>query len=73
VVLPHLEQLIKSAVVDPRQFKSESEYVFAQKTAWAYGQAFTDLLNWIDSKVTEAQFLTEKEQGKIPNPMEEMR
>jgi hypothetical protein len=58
--------------VDPRKFKSDKEYIYAQKTAWAYGQAFTDLLNMIDNKVTEAQFLTEKEQGKHVSKLEEM-
>lgn len=50
--------------MDPRKFQSDSEYLFAQKTAWAYGQAYSDLLNMIDNKVTEAEYLTEKEQGK---------
>ena len=58
-------------MVDPRKFQQESEYVYAQKTAWAYGQAFTDLFNWIDSKVSEAEFLTEKEQGKIKDKLRE--
>ena len=51
-------------MVDPRNFKNDEEYIFAQKTAWAGGQNVTDLLNWIDSKVTEAEMLSEKEQGK---------
>jgi hypothetical protein len=60
--------------VDPRQFKSDQEYNFAQKVAWGYGQAFTDLLDLIDSKVTDSEFLTEKEQGKHPDKLrEEMR
>jgi hypothetical protein len=60
--------------VDPRKFKSEKEYAFAQRTAWAYGQAYSDLLEWIDSKVSEALYLTEKEQGKhVDKLREEMR
>ena len=74
VLFPHLEQAIKSAVVDPRKFQSDSEYNFAQKTAWAYGQAYSDLLDMIDKKVSEAEYLVEKEQGKHPNKLrEEMR
>ena len=64
VVFPILEQQIKSAVVDPRKFKSDNEYLFAQKIAWATGQAYSELLDMIDNKVKEAEFLTEKEQGK---------
>lgn len=74
VIFPYLELAIKSAVVDPRKFQSESEYVYAQKTAWAYGQAFSDLLDMIDNKVKDAEFLTEKEQGKHKDRLrEEMR
>ncbi len=59
-----MEQAIKSAVVDPRKFKSDNEYLFAQKIAWASGQAYSELLDLIENKVKEAEFLTEKEQGK---------
>jgi hypothetical protein len=57
--------------VDPRKFNSDQEYSFAQRTAWAGGQNVTDLLNWIDGKVSEAQFLTEKEQGKVKDKLRE--
>lgn len=70
-MFPHLEQAIKSAVVDPRKFKNDEEYVYAQKVAWTGGQNVTDLLNWIDTKVTEAEHLSEKEQGKIPDKLRE--
>lgn len=58
-------------MVDPRKFQLEQEYNFAAKTAWAYGQAYTDLLDQIDNKVKEAEFLTEKEQGKHPDKLAE--
>ena len=64
VVLPLLEGKIKSAVVDPRKFKDEAEYIFAQKTAWAYGQAYSDLLNILDLMQEEAEGLTKKEKGE---------
>lgn len=59
-----MELQIKSAVVDPRKFNSDEEYLFAQKIAWATGQAYNELLDMIENKVKEAEFLTEKEQGK---------
>jgi Xaa-Pro aminopeptidase len=52
-------------LVDPRKFKTDEEYAYAQKVAWAKGQFVTEFLEWMDSKVTESQFLTEKEQGKV--------
>lgn len=51
-------------MVDPRKFNSDQEYLFAQKTAWATGQAYSELLDLIENSVKEAEFLTEKEQGK---------
>jgi len=65
VLLPHLLLAVQSALVDPRKFKSDEEYSFAQRTAWAGAQNVTELLNWIDGKVQEAEYLTEKEQGKV--------
>ena len=64
MLLPLLQSQIQSALVDPRKFQSEADYLFAQKTAWAYGQHASDILDLIDNKVSEAVFLTEKEQGK---------
>lgn len=58
-------------MVDPRKFNSDEEYAFAQKTAWAYGQHASDLLDMIDNKVKEAEFLTEKEQGKHIDKLQE--
>lgn len=66
-----MESQIKSAVVDPRKFKSDEEYLFAQKVAWAAGQAYSELLDVIENKVKEAEFLTEKEQGKHPDKLAE--
>jgi Xaa-Pro aminopeptidase len=64
---------VQSAVVDPRKFKTDDEYLYAQKTAWAGGQNINELFAWIDEKVSEAEFLSEKEQGKHEDPLAEMR
>ena len=58
-------------MVDPRKFKSDEEYLFAQKIAWASGQAYSELLDMIENKVSEAEYLTEKEQGKHPDKLAE--
>jgi len=70
-MFPYLELQVNSALVDPRKFKTDKEYAYAQKVAWAKGQFVTDLLNWIDSKVSEAQALSKKEQGKIIDKVRE--
>lgn len=64
MLLPYLDLQVRSAIVDPRKFKNDEEYAYAQKVAWAKGQFVTELLGWIDMKVTEAEMLSEKEQGK---------
>lgn len=51
-------------MVDPRKFKSDEEYLYAQKIAWATGQAYSELLDVIENRVKDAEFLIEKEQGK---------
>ena len=71
VLLPRLELATRSALVDPRKFKNEKDYSFAQRTAWAGAQNVTELLNWIDSRVQEAEYLSEKEQGKIVDKVRE--
>jgi hypothetical protein len=70
-MLPLLQSQVISAVVDPREFKTDSEYLFAQKTAWAYGQSATELLNMIDARVKESEYLLEKEQGKHEDKLRE--
>jgi translation initiation factor 2 alpha subunit (eIF-2alpha) len=57
--------------VDPRKFQQDTEYLYAQKIAWAYGQAYSDLLELIEAMVDEAEHLTEKEQGKVKNTLAE--
>lgn len=58
-------------MVDPREFKNDDEYLFAQKVAWAYGQFASDLLDLIEKKANDSEFLTEKEQGKHPDLLRE--
>ena len=71
MLFPILEAQIRASVVDPRKFKLDEEYLFAQKVAWASGQAYSELLDLIDNKVREAEFLTEKEQGKHKDKLAE--
>lgn len=58
-------------MVDPRSFKDENEYIFAQKTAWAYGQAYSDLLDLLDQMQEEAEALVKKENGEVQNKLRE--
>lgn len=70
-MLPLLRDQIKSSVVDPRKFKSDEEYLYAQKTAWAYGQYASDLLDTVDRMIEEANQLTKKEQGETSDVLRE--
>lgn len=71
MVLPLLEQTIKQALVDPRKFKSDAEYIYAQKIAWAYGQHASDLLAILDQMQEDAEALVKKENGEVVNKLAE--
>lgn len=47
--------------MDPRRFKSDEEYIYAQKIAWAYGQHASDLLITLAQMEEEAEELVKKE------------
>ena len=64
VVQPLLESYAKGAVVDPRKFKSDEEYLYAQKIAWAYGQFAADFLGILEQKKQEAEVLVKKQSEK---------
>jgi len=56
-------------VVDPRSFKDEAAYIFAQKVAWAYGQSASELLTTLELMEEEAEALVKKEKGEITDKL----
>ncbi len=64
VFLPHIEQNIRNAWVDPREFKSDAEYAYAMKTAWAMAKATDEILEFIEKTIEGGIAMTEKEKGK---------
>ena len=66
-----LEQTISQALVDPRRFKSDEEYIYAQKIAWAYGQHASDLLATLAQMEEEAEALVKKEKGENVDKLRE--
>lgn len=71
VIQPLLESYANKVVVDPRKFKSDEEYLYAQKTAWAYGQFAVDLLVLLEQKKLEAEELTKKQQDENADKLRE--
>lgn len=69
--MPLLEQTIKQALVDPRRFKNDEEYTYAQKVAWAYGQHASDLLAILEQMQEDAEALVKKEKGESVNKLAE--
>lgn len=64
-----MEQTISKALVDPRRFKNDEEYIYAQKVAWAYGQHASDHLAMLDQMMEDAEALVKKEKGEIPDKL----
>ena len=71
VIQPLLESYANKVVVDPRKFKSDEEYLYAQKTAWAYGQFASDLLMLLEQKKLEAEQLDKKQKGEVKDKLKE--
>ena len=71
VLLPFLEDKIHNSWVDPRQFKDDKEYAFANKTAWAWAQATQGIIDFIQKTQEESEALTRKEKGEVKNVLRE--
>lgn len=71
VIQPLLESYANKVVVDPRKFKSDEEYLYAQKTAWAYGQFAADLLGLLEQKQQETEVLIKKERDEVKDKLKE--
>ena len=65
VLIPHLESVIRNAWVDPRTFKSDEEYAFAMKTAWAMAKASDEIIEYVQKIIEEGIAMTEKQKGKV--------
>ena len=72
VLIPHLESVIRNAWVDPRTFKSDEEYAFAMKTAWAMAKASDEIIDFIEKTIEEGIAMSEKEKGKTDKLRESM-
>lgn len=71
VLKPRLELAARSSLVDPRSFKSDEEYLYAQKVAWAHSSAANEILEAIDQDIETAIALTKKEKGEIKDKLRE--
>ena len=72
VLIPHLESVIRNAWVDPRTFKSDEEYAFAMKTAWAMAKASDEIIEYVQKIIEEGIAMTEKQKGKVDKLRESM-
>lgn len=71
VLKPRLELAARSSLVDPRSFKSDEEYLYAQKVAWANASAANEILEAIEKDIETADMLTKKEKGEIKDKLRE--
>lgn len=68
---PRLELAARSSLVDPRSFKSDEEYIYAQKVAWASANVSNEILVAIEQDIEAAEALTKKEKGEIKDKLRE--
>lgn len=71
VLLPWLKDKIHNSWVDPRQFKSDNEYAYASKTAWAWAQAAEGIIEFVGKIQDESAGVTRKEKGEVKNVLRE--
>src|SRR3990167_5938538 len=65
VFLPWLQSKINHQWVDPRDFKSQDEFVRAYNISWGFAKACTEIQEWLESRISEAEMLTKKEKGEL--------
>lgn len=63
VLRPWLESKITNSWLDPREAKSQDEFVRQYNVAWGMSQAADQILKFVDDKVAHAKFLEDKEDG----------
>jgi len=59
-----LEDKIRHSWVDPRQFKSDSEYAYAEKVAWASANAAQEIIDYIENAPNEVKRMESKKKGE---------
>jgi len=60
----HLEDLSYHSWVDPREAKDKEEYMYREVVGWAGAKLSVDLINWVDNRISQAQAIEDKAQGK---------
>jgi len=72
VFMPYFEAKIRNAWVDPREFKSDEEYAYAMKTAWAMAKASDEIIEFVEKTIEEGIAMGEKQKGKVNKLTESM-
>ncbi len=63
VIAPLLKDKIKHTWVDPRKSRSDDKLLYEYKLAWAFATVAQELVDYIEKMKSEAEALTQKEQG----------
>lgn len=66
-----MELAARSSLVDPRSFKSDEEYLYAQKVAWANASSANEILTAIEQDIETSEMLTKKEKGELKDKLRE--
>lgn len=62
---PFLEGKVTNSWLDPRKVKNKDDFFYEYTVSWGFAQAASEILDWINQKITEAKYLQKKEKGEI--------
>jgi len=65
VLRPHLEVFLNHSWVNPRECKSEKEFMWQELQRADYAQLVKELFEWMELMIQSAEFLRKKEKGEI--------
>jgi hypothetical protein len=66
-----LEDKIHNSWVDPRSFKNDEEYAYANKTAWAFASCAQQIIDYVNTNIEQAEMLSKKEKGQMIDKLRE--
>jgi len=60
----HLKDISTHSWVDPREAKDKDDFLYREIVGWAGAKAATDLVNWVQGQISQAEALEDKAQGR---------
>lgn len=65
VLLRELEGRIGEVWIDPTEAKDNEDFLFRYTAAWASRKWLTEMVEFVNKKISEAEYLDDKRKGKV--------